>query len=103
MFQVVKRDGEIAEFDLSKIGGAIAKAFDATQMEYNSDITDLLSLRVTADFQNKITEMCNLSEEKYQAMKENSMSLVKKSYDYREIAKRYLKVIEKAAVCQMRG
>lgn len=57
----------------------------------------------TQDFQNKITEMCNLSEEKYQAMKENSMSLVKKSYDYREIAKRYLKVIEKAAVCQMRG
>ena len=56
MFQVVKRDGEIAEFDLSKIGGAIAKAFDATQMEYNSDITDLLSLRVTADFQNKIKD-----------------------------------------------
>ena len=56
MFQVVKRDGEIADFDLAKIGGAIAKAFDATQMEYNADITDLLSLRVTADFQNKIKD-----------------------------------------------
>ena len=56
VFQVVKRDGEIADFDLAKIGGAIAKAFDATQMEYNADITDLLSLRVTADFQNKIKD-----------------------------------------------
>lgn len=54
VFRVVKRDGEIAEFDLSKITGAVAKAFDATQMEYNSDIVDLLGLRVTADFQKKI-------------------------------------------------
>ena len=33
MFKVVKRDGEIAEFDLSKISGAVAKAFEARQME----------------------------------------------------------------------
>ena len=51
VFKVVKRDGEIAEFDLSKISGAIAKAFDAQQMEYNNDMIDLLALRVTADFQ----------------------------------------------------
>ena len=56
MFKVVKRDGEIAEFDLSKISGAIAKAFDAKQMEYNSDMIDLLALRVTADFQKKIKD-----------------------------------------------
>ena len=56
MFRVVKRDGEIAEFDLSKIGGAVAKAFEATQMEYNSDMVDLLALRVTADFQKKIRD-----------------------------------------------
>lgn len=54
MFRVVKRDGEIADFNLNKISGAIAKAFDATQMNYNDDITNLLSLRVTADFQEKI-------------------------------------------------
>ena len=47
MFQVVKRDGEIAEFDLKKISAAITKAFDATNKMYNSDIIDLLSLRVT--------------------------------------------------------
>ena len=54
MFRVVKRDGEIADFNLTKISDAIAKAFDATQMEYNDDITNLLSLRVTADFQKNI-------------------------------------------------
>ena len=48
VFKVVKRDGEIAEFDLAKISGAIAKAFEAKQMEYNSDMIDLLALRVTA-------------------------------------------------------
>ncbi len=56
MFNVVKRDGEIAEFDLSKISGAVAKAFEARQMEYNSDMVDLLALRVTADFQKKIKD-----------------------------------------------
>ena len=29
MFQVVKRDGEIAEFQMAKITSAIDKAFDA--------------------------------------------------------------------------
>ena len=56
MFRVVKRDGQIADFNLGKISDAIAKAFDATQMEYNDDITNLLSLRVTADFQKKINK-----------------------------------------------
>ena len=54
MFQVIKRNGEKAEFTLGKISDAIMKAFTATQVEFNSDITDLLSLRVTADFQPKI-------------------------------------------------
>lgn len=56
MFQVVKRDGEIAEFDIKKISAAITKAFDATNKMYNSDIIDLLALRVTSDFQGKIKE-----------------------------------------------
>ena len=51
MFKVVKRDGEVAEFNLEKITEAIAKAFDATEKEYNEEMTGLLALRVTADFQ----------------------------------------------------
>ena len=42
MYQVVKRDGKIADFDLSKIRVAITKAFEATHKEYNADIIDLL-------------------------------------------------------------
>ncbi|MBO6128050.1 MAG: hypothetical protein J6P79_04025, partial [Pseudobutyrivibrio sp.] len=50
MFDVVKRDGEIAEFNLGKINDAIAKAFEATGKAYTDDIIGLLSLRVSADF-----------------------------------------------------
>ena len=43
MFKVVKRDGEVAEFNLEKISDAIAKAFDATEKQYNGDMTGLLA------------------------------------------------------------
>ena len=41
---------------MSKISGAIVKAFDATQVQYNQAIVDLLTLRVTADMQGKVKE-----------------------------------------------
>ena len=56
MFQVIKRDGSEAGFCLDKISGAIIKAFNATQMQFNQDIIDLLALRVTADIQEKIKD-----------------------------------------------
>ena len=56
MYQVVKRDGKVTEFQLSKISVAITKAFEATQTAYNQDIIDLLALRVTADYQEKIRD-----------------------------------------------
>ena len=31
MYQVVKRDGQIADFDIAKISAAITKAFEAQQ------------------------------------------------------------------------
>lgn len=52
--QVIRRNGEKADFTLTKIGDAIMKAFHATQMSYTNDIIDLLALRVTADFQSKV-------------------------------------------------
>lgn len=54
MISVIKRDGEIAEFNLRKISDAISKAFNATNKLYNEDIINLLSLRVTSDFQEKV-------------------------------------------------
>ncbi|MBE6963195.1 MAG: ribonucleoside triphosphate reductase [Ruminococcaceae bacterium] len=56
MYQVVKRDGQVADFNLSKISVAITKAFEATNTQYNPDTIDFLALKVTADYQNKIKD-----------------------------------------------
>lgn len=56
MLQVIKRNGEVAAFDLTRINDAIMKAFRATDVEFTNDIVDLLALRVTADFQEKVKE-----------------------------------------------
>lgn len=54
MFSVEKRDGKIAEFQLSKITEAIGKAFEANEKQYSQDMLEMISLRVTSDFQSKI-------------------------------------------------
>ena len=51
MYSVVKRDGKLVQFDLTKISTAIAQAFDACDRQYNDDIIDFLALKVTADFE----------------------------------------------------
>ena len=56
MFAVIKRDGETVDFNISKISNAIIKAFDATSVNYTDDIVQLLALRVTADFQEKVED-----------------------------------------------
>ncbi|MBE6110180.1 MAG: ribonucleoside triphosphate reductase [Erysipelotrichaceae bacterium] len=56
MYKVIKRDGKIADFALNKISGAIKKAFDACERQYTDSIIDLISLRVTSDFEPKIKE-----------------------------------------------
>ena len=56
MLKVIKRNGDVAEFDLKRISDAIMKAFVATDVQYTNDIVDLLSLRVTADFQEKVKD-----------------------------------------------
>ena len=56
VFQVIKREGEVTDFTLTKISDAIMKAFNATDVQYNNDVVDLLALRVTADFQGKVKD-----------------------------------------------
>ena len=56
MYQVVKRDGAVVAFDISKISAAIGKAFDALDKQYNPDIIDLLALKVTSDYERKIRD-----------------------------------------------
>lgn len=85
MFEVVKRDGQVTEFNLGKINDAIAKAFDATQMAYNDDIIGLLSLRVSAHFQDKIKDG-KISVEAIQ----DSVETVLEQTGYTEVAKAYI-------------
>ena len=56
MYNVVKRDGQIVSFDISKIASAIKKAFDATNTDYTESVIDFLALKVTADFLPKIKD-----------------------------------------------
>ena len=38
MYQVLKRDGGTVEFEISKISGAMIKAFDALKRQYHPSI-----------------------------------------------------------------
>ncbi|MFA7099237.1 MAG: anaerobic ribonucleoside-triphosphate reductase, partial [Eubacteriales bacterium] len=85
MYQVVKRDGKIAEFNISKIAHAISLAFDAKQKQYNADIIDFLALKVTSDFEPKIKDG-KIQVEDIQDSVETV--LIKAGYD--DIAKAYI-------------
>ena len=85
MFKVIKRDGEIADFNLTKINDAIMKAFVACEKQYNNDMIDLLALRVTADFQNKVHDGL-ISVEDIQ----DSVETVLEQAGYTDVAKAYI-------------
>ncbi len=83
--QVIRRNGEKADFTLTKINDAIMKAFTATQMNYTNDIIDLLSLRVTADFQDKVKDGAVHVEDI-----QDSVEKVLGQAGYEEVAKAYI-------------
>ena len=85
MIQVVKRDGETAEFCLKKITEAIKKAFRATGNEFNDEILELLSLRVTADFRPRMKDG-SISVEEIQ----DSVEHVLEQTGYTDVAKAYI-------------
>ncbi len=51
MYQVVKRDGKVTDFEISKISTAITKAFEALGKQYHPSVIDMLALRVTAEYE----------------------------------------------------
>ncbi|MBR6443795.1 MAG: ribonucleoside triphosphate reductase [Clostridia bacterium] len=51
MYQVVKRDGKVTDFEISKISKAITKAFEALGKQYHPSVIDMLALRVTAEYE----------------------------------------------------
>ncbi len=85
MYQVIKRDGKVVNFDISKISAAITKAFEAQNRQYNPDIIDLLALKVTADYEKKIKDG-KVSVEDIQ----DSVESVLISADYADVAKCYI-------------
>ena len=85
MYTVIKRDGKIIEFDIRKIAGAIALAFDAQERNYTPDIIDFLALKVTADFEPKIRDG-HISVEDIQDSVESV--LIQAGYD--DVAKAYI-------------
>ena len=56
MYRVLKRDGGIADFTISKISDAIKQAFEACDRQFNDNIIDFLALKVTSDFEPKIKD-----------------------------------------------
>ena len=85
MYQVIKRDGHVAEFSLNRISSAIMKAFDATHIPYAPDVIDLLSLQVTADYADKIRDG-RIDVETIQ----DSVEAVLQRAGYAEVAKAYI-------------
>ncbi len=85
MYQVIKRDGKIVDFDLSKISSVIIKAFEAQEKQYHPSVIDLLSLKVTADFEPKIKEGLVAVEDI-----QDSVESVLVQAGYADIAKAYI-------------
>lgn len=85
MLNVKKRDGSIVPFNLNKIKLAIEKAFAAVGKNYTEDILDLLALRVTSEFNEKIKDDVITVEDMQDAVE---VVLIQASYV--EVAKAYI-------------
>ena len=85
MYRVRKRDGQIIDFNLSKITKAITAAFEGQNKPYNQDVIDLLALKVTSDFMDKVCDGV-VSVEDIQ----DSVETVLIQAGYVEVAKAYI-------------
>jgi anaerobic ribonucleoside-triphosphate reductase len=85
MLKVIKRDGAVTDFDLSKISEAVKKAFTATGKWYTDSIVELLALRVTDDFKEKVKENMVPVEDI-----QDSVEKVLEETGYAEVAKAYM-------------
>ena len=85
MYQVQKRDGKVAEFDLSKISSAITMAFEAQEKDFVPSIIDFLALKVTANFEPKIKDGMIAVEDIQDSVES---VLVQAGYD--DVAKAYI-------------
>ena len=85
MYKVTKRDGRSVDFNITRIANAITKAFDATQIPYNPDIINMLSLQVTSDYACKVMDNA-IEVESIQ----DSVEAVLQRAGYADVAKAYI-------------
>ena len=85
MYQVVKRDGKLVDFSISKISNAITKAFDAIEKQYHPSVIELIALHVTYDFESKIHDE-KITVEDIQ----DSVEKVLSESGYADVAKAYI-------------
>ena len=85
MYQVIKRDGKIVDFNIQKISEAITKAFIACGKQYHPSVIDLISLHVTSDFEKKIKDD-RIAVEDIQ----DSVEKVLSESGYADVAKAYI-------------
>ena len=85
MYRVKKRDGNVADFNISKISDAIEKAFDACDRKYNESIIDFLALKVTSDFEPKVANGLIAVEDV-----QDSVETVLVQAGYADVAKAYI-------------
>ena len=84
-YQVRKRDGKIADFDITKISHAVKQAFEAQNKQYHDVVIDFLALKVTADFEPKIKDgLINVEDI------QDSVESVLVQAGYADIAKAYI-------------
>jgi ribonucleoside-triphosphate reductase len=114
MLKIRKRDESLEDFDLKKIENAIERAFMAEHKFYNSDIIEMLALRVTADFNKKVANEIIAIEDIqdsvevvliqagyidvarsymiYRKQHENLRQIKSTSLDYKNVINNYLKI-----------
>ena len=85
VYQVVKRDGKVVDFHIEKISAAITKAFEALGKQYHPNVIDLISLRVSSDFETKIKDG-QVTVEDIQ----DSVEKVLSECGYADVAKAYI-------------
>ena len=85
MYQVTKRDGSNVEFDITKIGAAMIKAFEAQSRQYHPSVINMLALQVSASFEPKIRNGL-VSVEDIQ----DSVEQILSESGYADVAKAYI-------------
>ncbi len=85
MYQVIKRDGKIVDFDIVKIEAAIQKAFEGCQKQFHPSIITKLALMTTSEFSNKIIDG-KISVEDIQ----DCVEKVLEQTGYTDVAKAYI-------------